>query len=331
MKIIQLIKTAFSFQLSVFILALGISYSADSQTPLWPTSEAEWYYTNSDDMLFFGFSHYEIERDTIVLGKNSQVYSRESKTLFTGLPVDTVYHYTEGIHHIISLEDSVLFSYNFDNNEFDTLINFNANVGDVWRSYYTNEMCLPEDGESYFLTKVVNKETEIVNGVELLKFTLERSVPGENMQKTDVFYQLLGSTSGHFVYNKFCFLSDYYVESELRCFSYHEGQGDAFNYIVVDDCESIETLDLIKESEINNIIVINPVLNNTIQIKNIYPNKLTDIKLFDNLGKEIKITTQVDKDSYLILPNKQLSSGIYFCSIEFNNKQKQTIKLIIHN
>ena len=71
-----------------------------------------------------------------------------------------------------------------------------------------------------------------------------------------------------------CFLSDYYVESELRCFSYHEGQGDAFNYIVVDDCESIETLDLIKESEINNIVLINPVLNNTIQIKNIYPNKL---------------------------------------------------------
>lgn len=328
MKAIQLIKIVSLRAFFVLILALGVSYSAESQTPLWPTADAEWYYTNGDDAYFHGYSHYKIERDTVVLGKNSQIYSRESKTLFTGLPFDTIYESFWDKFYIISLEDSLLQVYNHDINEFDTIINFKAEIGDTWRTYYWYSNCRPDQGTDCFQTRVLNKGTENINGVELLKFTLQR-ISSEEDTLTDVFYQLLGSKYGSFVYNSLCYQIDYYVESHLRCFSYNEGQGDAFNYTIMEHCDSIPTLNIIKEDEINNMIVINPVVNNTIQIKNIDPSKLAGIKLFDNLGKEIKVTIQAGKEGCLVLPNKQLSSGIYFCSIEFNNNEKRTKKLIV--
>ncbi len=317
--------------LFLFFTLMMAHFNINAQAELWATSDAEWYYSETDQIWFFGYSHYKIERDTFLLGKNCQIYSKSYKTHFTGLPYDTVYQDVEDIYFIIGLEDSVLYSYSFSRNVFDTIINFKGNIGDTWKTYYRDTNCIPNDGPTYFETKILTKETEIVNGLSLLKFTLERNVIEYDMISTDVFYQLIGGANGNFVYNKLCFASDYSEETDLRCFSYHIGQADEFNYKVMQDCDNIPTLDLKGESKLNKIIVVNPVLDNIIRLKNIETTSLTGIRLYNNLGKELRVKTYTEQNTYIITPKVLLHTGVYFCLIEFKDGWKQTLKIIIQN
>ena len=59
---------------SILILFIVLASNAFSQTELWPSSNAEWYYTLSNQQFFNGYTNYAIDRDTVVNGEQCQIY-----------------------------------------------------------------------------------------------------------------------------------------------------------------------------------------------------------------------------------------------------------------
>jgi len=302
-----------------------------AQNELWPTANAEWHYGISS-MSTNGFVKIKIDRDTVIDGKNCQIYTREYKWKNTSIPIyaDSVFQGTNDPWFILSLEDSVLYAFNKYRSQFDTLLNFKAEIGDRWQFYQNIDVC-SDDTNAHILIELTGKSTEVVNGKNLLTFTTKK-ISTEEMEFPDnetVFYQKIGFLQDYFV-PRFCYDISEAPQISLRCFTENKGLSNEFFYQRGSiGCESLLKTadDLITEK----MTVVNPVLDNIIRINNLNMSDLKTIQLFDNLGKELKISFQTEQGNCLITPEKHLTTGIYFCSVELHNGQKQTIKISVNN
>lgn len=294
------------------------TFGAYTQEELWPVSNSEWYYTMTDYQWSYGYSHYKIERDTTIQGRTCQIYSFKSKWKFTGLPWDTVYNKSKDIQFIIQLQDSILHIYDQEQHKFDTVINFKAELGNVWRTYFYDEHCRPQQGSQYIVTEVVEKGVETINGKNLLKLKLKRTTPTNEYFFED-FYQLFGG-NGNFVYNKVCYASDFSSETELRCFLYHTNQSDSYIYKGTElDCESISSLNTTNIEEQPILVLYPNPSEDVFYISSELP--ISNIQVLDLNSRNISF---VQTENTIDLANNP--SGIYFVSFEINgNKHFQKL------
>lgn len=299
-------------RLSILIIAVLFSISIlKAQGSLWPVSNAEWYYTFTDNSIYSGYSHLKIERDTLVNGKVCQVYARNLTTIEYG-SLDTTSIIDE-IHFILCMEDSILLSYNSSSLAFDTIINFNGEIGDRWKSYYYegNDFCNGGNNSDYIITEIYDKDTVVVNGKLLLKIALKRISPqNEFVFNFDEFYQYYGSNNGNFVFNKFCNSStDFAYETDLRCFFY-----DSLNF-QARPCYELPTLGLDEDESNKTIKIINPIKNGEIRFQNIDASQVEIIKVFNAMGKEIPIEL-ISSETKTITLKVNIREGILFYLIK---------------
>lgn len=319
-----------------FLISILIFTSSDSllsQMPLWPSSDAEWHYSITNHMSWEGYSLIKIERDTLLDGNDSQIYSRTIKGITQINPnsYDTI-TLNEGISLITSLKDSVLLTYNFNNLIFDTIIDFKANVGDSWKTYIHNESCFGEDNNSFIKTEVVNKDIISINGQDLLQFVLIRD-GAEYGAEYDTIVQMIGSMHGNFNYNKFCPNSiEYYYENNLRCFSFW---ADGFNQFQFnqsgEECDYLPTLNIENQvMKLDGITIVNPVIDNVIKLKNIDFSKVKQIKMYSAIGQEIDVLPANENDELRIYIKNNIQSGFYYIHL-VSDQQKLALKVIVKN
>lgn len=307
-----------------FLLLLLLPITLFSQE-LWPTSNAEWTYSTTDNQYFSGYSSYKIERDTLIQGNVCQIYSKHSKSYFSGIPGGSVQESNKDIHFIIRLTDSLLSYYNSATNQFDTIFNFAANTGDSWMTYdYQN--CPLSTGNA--LTKVISKEMVVIEGRNLLKFTIQRITTNDTI--TETFHQLFGG-QGCFVYNLMC--TEDSKEFEIRCFKFNMGETDEFYYKpYASDCYNFPQLGVEDVDNTTDLTVINPSSGREIVFKNVKLNAITEIQIHDLEGKKISITALSEiNDLISIKPTHFLNNGIYFFTIHFYNNSISNGKFVVLN
>ena len=303
-------------QLIFFLFFLPLTLEA--QTDLWPTNNAEWYYSFTDQAWINGYSHIKIERDTVILGKSCQVYSRNLTYFFYGLlGADSLITGFEEDFAIICLEDSVLLLYANQVAIFDTIIDFKAQVGDSWRAYVRTQQDICLNPNEFILTTVLAKELVNVNGRDLLKFSIKHTPPSGSEWFPEDFYQQIGGNF-NFVFNRFCNASDFSAEYGLRCFNYQAETSNEFIYKPYPGiCDYLPSSGLIENLKTEKIIVSpNPVNSNeNLKIKTQGNYTIVDIQ-----GKAIQKGTIENNSVQLI----NVESGIYFFILDNENAVYKT-------
>lgn len=302
-----------------------------TQSELWPTSQADWYYTYSDGSTFYGYARSSIDRDTTIQGKNCQIYSQLIQTKNTGLPSPNLITTTNSKQFVLHLEDSLLSIYNEQTSEFDTVMNFKAQVGDSWQTHLYDTVCFP-DSYPEIHTKVISKELVSMNGQNFLRFQLNRVGADDYIHSSDYFYQTLGDLQGLFVFNKLCSQTDFSKEVHLRCFASSE-MGNAFNYTDFPlACDATSTLNLDeKHNSQSTIKVVNPSKFTEIEFVGVDPSMVQAIHLVEVGGRNVEFTASLSSNSLILYPKKPLVSGVYFYTIEFVQGNRVSGKVLVQD
>lgn len=314
--------------ITILFFSLGISFGW-SQAELWPKKNANWHYFKYS-LGIETYLNYSIDRDTIIQGKNCQIYTKFEKHIdYTN---NYEYEKNEHIGKIISLEDSVLYHYNISSYQFDTIIDFKANMGDSWRGFLTSS-CPNNQQDSIFEITVTNKSIENINGIDLNTFELTYSSPHTPQPFVFTFYQLFGTLNGGEL-NEFdnCDFIEA-VGTTTNCFIYNKNTSDAFVYhrnasIAEKGCDYIPHLDL-TEQETFGISIVNPIKNRKIEIVNPNNINISNIQIYNNLGQVLPLNfLNVSKSIYGYIET-DVKSGIYFCKISLESGKTSTQKIIV--
>lgn len=310
----------------VLILTVNVSYG---QVELWPKENASWYYFKYT----FGietYVNYSIDRDTIIQGKNCQVYTKYKKV------IDYLSNYefenTESVGKIICLEDSVLYNYDFSIDQFDTIINFNANIGDTWSGFLTSP-CFNANQDTSFVVTLTNKSIETIQGVDFNTYELTYSSPNLAQPFVFDFYQLLGTLYGGEL-NEFDNCD--FIEAagtSTNCFLYHENGNNEFIYhrnakINEDGCDYVPSLGLTDE-ETYGFSIVNPVKENKIYILNPGHIEIDNIQLLNSLGQNIKVEISYNDNQVIGIMENKVESGVYYCKIWLSSGKNLIKKIII--
>lgn len=293
--------------LLIFFLGSFISFS---QLPVWPTSDAEWYYTHGNGWDSKGCSHYRIDRDTIIDAKTYQIYSRQLDwVLDIGPMVYSGSDYDDKFF-IIGVEDSLISYYDETSGLIDTLMNFKAQVGDKWLNPIHKENC-NNNGE-FITTEVIAISTEQISGMNLLKYRLHRysEVFLYSVDYEEDFYQLIGSMGSSFVPEIPCSATDVPVDGLLRCFNYHLGDPDEFTYKTwLGECDYVEGLGL-EEAQKSEVRVYYKGRN--ITVNGIALELSTSLRLFNSIGSDLPFKMLHQDINEWALEVDEEASGLIF-------------------
>ncbi|HLU86514.1 MAG TPA: T9SS type A sorting domain-containing protein [Taishania sp.] len=321
-----------NFYTHLFILFLiGTSKITYSQAPLWPTENAKWYYYKfiyTADI----YVHYSIDRDTIIQNKNCQIYKRYEK--MTQYMSNSESESTDYSARILSIEDSVLYRYNKITSEFDTIVNFKANIGDSWRgylnSYYadSNEFVNPS-----FQVTVTNITSETMNGLNLNVYELTYSKEDIQYPLVYKFYQYIGGLNGIEIDD---FDNSDFVEAfgtSTNCIVLNEGETDEFLYHggfydAEKGCDYVPFLG-IAEEKMHEFEVVNPMKDNQLVIYTAFSDQIESIELYNNLGQVIPIEFEKDENRLIGTIVNEPMSGFYFLNILLSSGNSVIKKVIL--
>lgn len=174
-----------------------------------------------------------------------QNYSREIEYAFIGFPPPQYSYFYTSRAFSLALSDSLLLYYNDSLNVFDTLMDFNAQLGDSWVTRIDYDYCGSSIYHDTVKTTVTAITTELVNGRSLSKYSLNRELnwyPQSSVSYSEEYYQQFGADF-LFAVNYPCNFLDAGVERELRCFYMDTGTSNAYEYKPFPgNCDYIESL-----------------------------------------------------------------------------------------
>ncbi len=215
--------------------------------------------------------------------------------------------------------------YYYINNQFYTLYDFNANIGDTWVIYNanTNVNCNPAEGT----VVVANKGTETING-ETLKFidvysTGSASLQGRIYQKIGAIDVLFFPEYTHYYPDCGNMPEDASWGQELLCyeeddFLYNNGTNQCYTI-------ALGLEDIILEDTTYSLYT----KNDDLYVKNNKIAKNITLTLYTISGK--KVTYKTKNTTTLVQVNTaSLSKGIYIAVLTIDN-QKIVKKLLVSN
>ena len=302
-----------------------------SQLDLWPTANAKWTYSSSADMgIGVGYTEFKIERDTLILGKTCQIYSKREVGAVLSIPTGGSYNYFQPIYRIMTLENSVLKAYNETITDFDTIVNFSANIGDTWKTqlYTYPDGC--SDLPGFAMMEVLSKEIVSINGENLIKFEIRKTSSQFSVDETFTFHQLIGG-SERFIHEMICNL-DENRENGFRCFYENELDASAYSYkAFAKDCNYYSTVGVNELKDQNKLTIINPVVDQKIVFKNIQVQDIKSISISDASGRKIAFNYFMEADDLVLKTEKILIDGSYFYQFQFKSGTLNTGKFIVQN
>jgi hypothetical protein len=297
-------------KLNFLILIVFFNFVVKSQS--WCPVGATWY---SDFNVAFaapGYIKYNYTGTTTINNKTCQIINTESK-----------YYYATGILHNYSanmytyFNNNVVYKYDSANNNFDTIYNFGASIGDKWTltpKSFTN--C----AKSY--VTVLDTGHKIIQSVNLrwLKISIKGYSPFFNPSPwifSDTLFERIGTlyTSLFETFNLCPYYSDGYQAGPLRC--YNDNQ--IINYKrTTGACDYYYIISGINELQKNNLelkIYPNPA-NDVLTIEYSVAEALeaTSIQIINALGQVLQTTHLINQKT--TINTKELPSGVYVITLQ---------------
>lgn len=304
----------------LFLIIIFIFFSSNSKSQTWCAPGTTWHY--------FVYSHsgpaayksgVEELKYTGTVSVNSVVCKRIVGT-FTGImpsPFTPVNTYT--ILDLKTFENNqVYFIYDSNNNVFDTLVNFNATIGDKWRtpnfaSYTPTCSFYPRP-----IVTVLDTGHVIINSMYLKKVVVHNSWAFYNdtiIEKIAGFNQFL--TPYHIC------ATDFASYGKLMC--YEDNNFSLIKKSGFNNC-FYDPTSLEKKSLDNDIILFPNPSKNKVILKNNFPDKF-EIGIKDISGRDVSNLIITDANNEII-NIEQLNKGIYFFNLKFKNGKTLFKKLI---
>ncbi|MCA6436382.1 MAG: T9SS type A sorting domain-containing protein [Bacteroidetes bacterium] len=302
-------------KLFALLLIISLKITAQSWCPL----GAEWYFYWQDAFKAPGHIKYNYTGTVTINNKVCQQINAY-KIDFSPNLVTT---YTSSYNVYTYTDNNVVYLTNSIGTSFDTLYNFNANVGDKWSLTPKNYTCC-----ALSRVNVTATGTQVVQGVTLkwLKVSITGFSAFSNTT-TGPFNDTIMERTGAFKYSLFetfpiCpYVSDGPQEKSLRCYS----DNQILNYKKVSGACNYTYVSLLESKKDNKYFELFPNPTNS-KISLSLPQYLTSkIQIINSLGQQIFESTtaqyklEIDCSNWL--------SGIYLVYIS-NNEGKEVVKLI---
>ena len=306
----------------LLLLFTMVASMAKSQIS-WCPPGATWHY-GVNEASFLGYTkyngvvEYKYTGDTVI---NSQLCKK-------------IYGIYKGLYNTISninttipgfgtsytrLNNNVLYRYNFSSSSFDTVVDFNAKIGDKWRRFdacdATNKTITVTDTGRVTINNRLLKKIEVS---AVISYTPFQSTTVTTYTMVGKFIELVLNDlyyTGTGMFPAFCDYKDMldltHPTTTFRCYSdntfslYKSGTSA---------CDDITNLPNIKND--NHLIVISPNPANeflTIRFsQNTNSNNSIELKLIDVYGREVK---QISIQQNQQIDLSELSKGIYFLQV----------------
>lgn len=175
----------------------------------WGADGARWWY-DYNNFGYIGYREIFVVGDTVVGDKAVKVFHRKAGNYWQ---VMGTYRESEGFFNYMYEKEGIV--YLWQSNEFDTLYNFNASVGDTWS--ITGTFDLP------ILAKVLEKGNRIINGQTLKWSKVEYRVKArpayDRFVLTDTIVETIGNLHSYMMpWDYFAGQSDANDGGFLRCY-----------------------------------------------------------------------------------------------------------------
>jgi len=302
----------------IVLLMLGVFFSLQSQS--WCPLGAKWHYSWwAGGLGLDAVVTYEYTKDTTLAGKTC----KQIKGTFYGHWYyryfgfkDTVQqnfrtYYTYEINKVV---------YAYNGNNFDTIVNYNANIGDKWLQLGRSTQCNN-------MVPVIVKDTGhvVINNVVLKKIVLTYSAspgaPTPTVSHTYTIIEKLGNiTSIYFfadLFPQFCDVSGAIAENPTTSFKCYQDNNFPLYEISPSACNNV--LGLVNQNDGSTNVAIYPNPNSgNCTIKLSYP---STINIMNALGQFV-FEMDFDRTGEQQLDLSNLANGIYFVNV--SNKFGQT-------
>jgi len=312
----------------LIILLISLSFiviQVNAQT--FATNDAEWVFDYG--ALISGITKVKYSKDTIIGQRNVKIFTKEIYRITT--KNDTIQNILKPIY-IHSLNGVIEYSLNKIN--FDTLINFNAQIGQSWMIYRHRKGIV---SDSFKMTLLDTFRTEISN---FKIFTQQIEWTNYHRGKSsfvDTIYDQIGSRWTYiFPFDSFDNGNDGGEGGFLRCFKndvlgvvpFYSDYQSNFDY----DCNDLIYLNNEIHIKTDFALSPNPAQDNvTISFELDKPESIS-LEIIDVLG--VPFTTFIDKGysagqhtEEVLLTH--LAEGIYYCRFNVGYKNVGVKKLIV--
>ena len=297
----------------LIILLILISKPLIGQT--WSPPGANWKYSFLN---LSGDGYVEIKylADTLI---NNQTVKILEKSRHTYTYWNNQYnHYTYGFEYIYEDNGVVFILYN---NNWDTLYNMNATIGDSWRMAKQPFLTVCDSNSTLTVTATGNKiiNTNSLNYV-VVNFNYNSSIGG--LQFSDTIVEKIGFINSFMLPYDLCNgVLDSHEGGIFRCYS--DFNFGLYQPYYPNNCDFI--VDVNELNKNNKIIVYPNPFNEHFTIKNTDNIKIEEIKIFDVFGRLI-LNEMVTQNN--IIQRNNLPSGIYFYQVISENKIISSGKII---
>jgi hypothetical protein len=280
----------------LLLLIIGLNVSMKAQ--LWFPQGAQWYYKA---VTFPNTSAYvELIKTgtTTIGGKTCANLNGTYKGALLGFGPTTIT--IANFQNINTYEENnIVFVYNSYIAAFDTLVNFNATIGDTWKQAISANCTITP------VATVIDTGHVTINGLFLKRIKVTYVNGG-----TNTFIEKIGSVSSFFLPYSNCLLDEpagYFVCYSDDNFPLHDNGLGVCKF-------SVGLNDLDPEY---NKLQIYPNPNNgllNIQLQDASLNNCT-IKLTNVLGQEVRIDEQIKQNDLISIDLGLLKKGIYFLQL----------------
>lgn len=296
----------------IFIFSVLLILLAKLSAQTWAPAGATWHYSYSQ-MFSYGYLEIEYTYDTTILGKECKSLQ---KTQF-GYYYPGVYDTVNLGKEFTYLDSNSNIVYRYFDSKFDTLYNFNAQTGDMWKVHGMHVS--PDSG-----IVVVDSIGYRVINTDTLKSIFVSTIYGSCIGWPSVeIVERIGCINDYMFPNYVTCVADLGEGGPLRCYS-----DDNFPIFVTGEssyCDFITSID----SNVNAEEFIEVYPNPTSSMINIKNTSMTGIKivLISSLSQIIfEYDLNLTRDFQIDMSN--LKSGIYFLQVT-NDKGVSMVEKII--
>ena len=313
-----------TIQIKVFgtcIIATLLSMSCSlGQNELWPTANAEWYYSYGNFQQNEGVSRVFISHDTTIQGKFCQIYQTQRNVYLTLPPAPS--NDADTFEFVLALEDSILLAYREPLVVFDTIFNFKRQIGNTWR-YRTPETASCDSSHLYIQTTLLNVSDTVVNGRLLHKYTVQRIKPDSTVYQEQFIQQIGLSTA--FFFSEHCQNPiDAPSEYFLRCFNMDIGGPNAFSVMNGNtSCDYYPKVDLLELQFMQYILYPNPTTD-FVQLLGLPEHRAARFQFFSIEGKLVKTCVSSNIESSYTFDVSELPKGTYLVKAQIDEKNYES-------
>ncbi|MFN4233654.1 MAG: T9SS type A sorting domain-containing protein [Bacteroidia bacterium] len=292
-------------QIRQFILILSLLGSLGVTAQTWCPPGAEWYYGYPT---YNGYVRVKYESDTIINSVTAKKLSKyyEGIDLWSGVNPYAQYGTPEFMYE----QNGVV--YVWYSNNWDTLYDINATIGDTWR--LAKQPDITGNCDSNSTLTVIDTGTIIVSGVPLryLDVVLNYGTNWPFTQITTKIIEVIGFIDVLFPYEICNQSHDVFDADCLRCYS--DENIPIYTYCQSPSC-TYYIIPSVNEHEQNNSLQIYPNPASTILNINL-PNNVSIISIYNYAGQLVAQKTLSNNEQFIQLNVVHYSSGIYWLQVQ---------------